>query len=896
MPANPASTPPSSNRGGFLLCLAVLVAVLGAIFHQSFDPEQVHFANDGPLGSIMAQSDLAWQNFRGYWQDLNWVGGQQPAGFLNLTNTLLAVLGPVTFAKLYPPITLLVLGLSAWLLFRQLRLGTLACTLGAVAVALNTDPFSRACWGVGPWIMANAMCYLSLAALASPAIKQLWLRAALAGAATGLGVMEGFDTGAIYSLFVAAFAFFLVLSQDGETSKKAVKGAVLVALVAVVAAFVAAQALTTLVGTQIKGIAGTAQDAASIKARYDFATQWSLPKVETLRVIIPGLFGYRMDTAEGGAYWGTVGQHPGYEQHHQGYPRHSGSGEYAGVLVVLIALWGAAQSFRKKDSAFSDTEKRMIWFWCAVALVGLLLAWGRHAPFYRMFYALPYASTIRNPIKFMHQFHLGLLIVFAYGLQGLWRRYLEPTTTPEGSLVAHLKGWWKKVAGFDKKWAIGSVIALAASLLGWLMFASSRAELKSYLEKNGFTAQTVPTDPNIAEHIVQFSLGEIGWYLLFLVLSLSIVIVILSGALSGRRARGASVFLGLLLLADLGRANAPWVLYYNYVERYASNPVLDVLRRDNHEQRTAIMPLQGGNMLAFLQQHYHMEWLQYQFPFYNIQSLDIAQEPRKAQEKIDYEQSLSRTPARYWELTNTRFFFGMVNMADFLNANFDPERRRFHIHTPFSLQYVRTNSTVLSAIVTNAGPFALIEFTGALPRAALYSQWQATPGGTNTLATLASPVFDPTRLVLVEDKLPAPDAGATNASVPVKFASYSPRRLTFKVNAAESSVLLLNDRFDPAWTVRVDGQPAPLLRCNYIMRGVHLAKGEHTVEFSFQPPVTSFYVSLTALLVSVGLCGLALILRAKTPEPAVPPSPTAAPDKPIAPAGRKPENGKRKSR
>jgi hypothetical protein len=50
-------------------------------------------------------------------------------------------------------------------------------------------------------------------------------------------------------------------------------------------------------------------------------------------------------------------------------------------------------------------------------------------------------------------------------------------------------------------------------------------------------------------------------------------------------------------------------------------------------------------------------------------------------------------------------------------------------------------------------------------------------------------------------------------------------------------VLLLNDRFDPAWRVAVDGQPASLLRCNYIMRGVQLAPGAHTVEFTFQIPI-----------------------------------------------------------
>ena len=69
-------------------------------------------------------------------------------------------------------------------------------------------------------------------------------------------------------------------------------------------------------------------------------------------------------------------------------------------------------------------------------------------------------------------------------------------------------------------------------------------------------------------------------------------------------------------------------------------------------------------------------------------------------------------------------------------------------------------------------------------------------------------------------------------------------------------MLLLNDRFDPTWRVLVDGKPETLLRCNYLMRGVHLEPGAHTVEFRFQPPVRPLYVSLAAILVGLLLLGV----------------------------------------
>jgi uncharacterized membrane protein YfhO len=76
-------------------------------------------------------------------------------------------------------------------------------------------------------------------------------------------------------------------------------------------------------------------------------------------------------------------------------------------------------------------------------------------------------------------------------------------------------------------------------------------------------------------------------------------------------------------------------------------------------------------------------------------------------------------------------------------------------------------------------------------------------------------------------------------------------------------VLLLNDRFDPHWSVLVDGKPAELLRCNFIMRGVYLTPGEHTVEFRFTLPKGPLYVSLTAIGVGIFLLGFLIFLERK---------------------------------
>ena len=69
------------------------------------------------------------------------------------------------------------------------------------------------------------------------------------------------------------------------------------------------------------------------------------------------------------------------------------------------------------------------------------------------------------------------------------------------------------------------------------------------------------------------------------------------------------------------------------------------------------------------------------------------------------------------------------------------------------------------------------------------------------------------------------------------FLSYSSKKIVLQAAPAVPSILLLNDRFSTDWQVVVDGKPASLLRCNYIMRGVYLERGSHRVEFRFHLPL-----------------------------------------------------------
>jgi hypothetical protein len=901
---------PRRNGLFFPILLAVILAVL---FAKSFLPGYVHFSNDGPLG----QQNAAWRQlpagFTGSWYDLNDIGTDVGAIPPAPSSLIFLLLGPVGYAKFLAPIALFILGLGAWTLFRQLKFSPLAAVLGGLAAALNSAFFATACWGVALQQIAMGMVFFALALVManSPETPRFirWSRLALAGLCVGVSVMEGADNGAIFSLFVAAYVFFKSLNDEGvPVMKKIGRGIGRVAMIALFAGFIATETVTSLVGTYIVGTAGMQQNkkAEDSQAHWDWATQWSLPKIETLGLFVPGVFGYKMDTPvgmdfleddyKGGQYWGGIGRDPVLDRYFESgshgpmpqysFMRQTGGQNYAGILVALVAFLAIAQSFRKQNSIFPKVQRRFIWFWTAALVISLLLAWGRFAPFYKFLYMLPYFSTIRNPIKFLAVFSLAIVILFAYGMDALSRRYLQTPNGKFNSVSAQFKNWRATVRSFDRNWSLFCVIAFGVSVFAWLVYASQKSSLVHYLQRVGFG------DEDMAKEIAGFSIGQVGWSVLTFALAVALVILVLAGIFSGKRARFGGFLLGALLVADLGRADLPYIIHWNYIQKYASNPIIDFLRDKPYEHRVADL-----HSKSLFEDLYRIEWSQQLFPYYNIQSLDIIQSPRVTADLEAYDLALTPTGentyylvARRWQLTNTRYLLGPAGFLDQLNEQLDPAQHRFRIVQRFNVVpkpgiEQPTELEQLTAVPDDNGEYALFDFAGALPRAKLYTDWQTNSAGdfknfttnglseidtkifddagTNgflTLKKLTSPSFNPEQTVLLDAPLPEanPSPAANQDSGKVEFKSYSPKKIVFSARAVAPSVLLLNGKFDPHWRVTVDGKPAELFRADYIMRGVFVPPGAHTVEFQFSLPSKPLYVTLAAIAVSILLCGVLL--------------------------------------
>jgi hypothetical protein len=940
-------------NGSFLLLLLLLGGTLAVLCRQGFRPYQVFWANDISLGAFMESCDRLPDAIFACWADYWWLGGPSLAYPPNLSNFCMALLTPEVHLKFYAPLSMLFLGFGAWFFFRQLRFAPMVCVLGGLAAGLNMHFFSNACWGLPQWNICAGMIFIALGILVSSAIRPLWIKGVLAGLSTGMAVMEGFDVGAILSIYVGVFVAFTFLTEEEKPSVRASKTLLLGGLVVVSAILISLSTIYTLVALQIKGTGNSGQSDSD---RWGFTTQWSIPKLETVRVIIPGVFGYRMQdyttsTNKDGVYWGKIAEDPHIQDLESGDPqvrtnaaaalgippqnpaiavlagnekeareaildqikaqlqrRHTGNGEYAGILVCLLAAFGLANTWRKAGAPYSSRERRAVWFWGGAALFSLVAAWGRFGFVYRVIFEMPFLTNIRSPMKFMHPLNISLIILSGYGLEALYRRYLSQPAPPSGSIFRHWLKWWGKASGFEKKWVIGSGIALIVAVAGYFIVQSSRPDIVHYLERNGFGADQ-------SGQIASFSSGEVGLFVVYLALSAAILVIILSGAWAGKRAVWAWVFLAAIMICDLARADVPWVRYYNYTEKLSPNPVVDILRQKPWEHRVVsrFSPM-GAYDLGGADGNFgglcHW-WLENDYPYNNIESLEIDQAPRmpvldssyigdfalrsnndlspaalqwasahqsdKPPNPLWYWVTQSGPAARLWRLTNTRYIFADAHLTDVLNQFTEPANsfrtvlRMDMIQKPGVTQVEDAGDMTVST--NNQGALALIEDTRALPRAKLYANWQVVEDKV-ALQDLASPQFDPEKTVLVAQTTPLSQTPAQANADPgsVEITLYEPKHLILQADAKTPSVLLLNDHTGDYWNVWIDQKPGTVLRCNYIMQGVFLPPGRHTIELRYQPPQKILYTSLAAFALGIVLGGYVFIghflRRPMTPSPA----------------------------
>lgn len=126
--------------------------------------------------------------------------------------------------------------------------------------------------------------------------------------------------------------------------------------------------------------------------------------------------------------------------------------------------------------------------------------------------------------------------------------------------------------------------------------------------------------------------------------------------------------------------------------------------------------------------------------------------------------------------------------------------------------------------------------------------------------------FDPAKEAFVHDeykgKVNAARLGRPN-NADIKLTSYHPDKLQYEYTAPNDVFAVFSEvYYDKGWKAYVDGEEVPIIRTDYLLRGLQLPGGNHKVEFVFDPQtmkISSIVSLIGSIVLVLGLGGAIFI-------------------------------------
>lgn len=99
--------------------------------------------------------------------------------------------------------------------------------------------------------------------------------------------------------------------------------------------------------------------------------------------------------------------------------------------------------------------------------------------------------------------------------------------------------------------------------------------------------------------------------------------------------------------------------------------------------------------------------------------------------------------------------------------------------------------------------------------------------------------FNPTQIAIVDKRFEQQLKGfkaQKDGEGQINLSQYDPKHMVYSSNASSEQLAVFSEiYYSDGWNAYIDGKPAEHFRCNYVLRAMRIPKGEHTVEFKFEP-------------------------------------------------------------
>ncbi|MDO8446941.1 MAG: YfhO family protein [Deltaproteobacteria bacterium] len=515
------------------------------------------------------------------------------------------------------------------------------------------------------------------------------------------------------------------------------------------------------------------KDSTRENLTYEWVSIFSFPSENLITFMIPDFFGDMIKVA----YWG------------KNYLWEMSA--YVGIMPLILAVM-----------AFFHARRRVVWFFSGLAVVSLILAFGKYTPLLKLLYThAPGFNLFRGNSKWIFLNAFSLAVLSGFGADAI------------ANHVDHIKNRFRiGVAGF-------ALIAVSGLIFMYAIFDETwfREAIGKSVYSGDFFNNPEPFMQRGFEAFAAASFRDGFLWAMALLMSGSAALLLYSYGILKEKAFKVSLL--AIIVFDLFSFGMRYMVTFDSKEVYWDKEVVSFLKQDKEPFRVIAPEMDANSGMASGIETlggYDTIMLKRYSEFINLSQGLL---PGKPNLSMDIKSINKRT-----DLLNARYLVLQSGPS--------------------------VNNPAFRSVFDN-GRYRIYKNMNAMPRAFVVHAAKVINDRDSIFREMVGPEFNPAYLAIIEEEPDIPLNKPTNVSPVPRFMEYYPNRVIMEASLTEPGLLVLGDVYYPGWKAYVDGKETKVYRANYIMRAVALREGRHMVEFRYEP--LSFKLGATISLATLFL-------------------------------------------
>jgi len=524
----------------------------------------------------------------------------------------------------------------------------------------------------------------------------------------------------------------------------------------------------------IRGGSALAENATSSGLNLDYAFAWSQGWTELLTLIIPNIMGGASPD-----YWG---------------PKSVTSGpHYLGAIAFLLVIYALFFSRRQEKYVFLTS-----------GLLGVFFSLGSNFSLLNnlMFQYAPFFEKFRAPETWLIMATFCFSVIAVFGVEAIYKQL------PEISKAQKKMAYYPIILAL----MIGAAFTFSSSSFLDFEKPGERQQIARYLaQQNNVSVQNQQVQQRVSQYIAQQmkpkrkNLAEEDAFRFTLLILLSGLIVV--GFYHQKISAGTAIAI-LVLLASFDMLQV--------ADRYNND---DSLRSDSID-RERLIQQEARPLDRFITERVQENEEAYPYRVYPV----LANPFNNGMVSYFYPSVGGYSGAKlsiYQDLIERQLSQMNPQVLDMLNVKYLTGRT--------------ARALPGTEVVYQGDDGIVLENIDVLPKAFFTDSLLIADTPQQAMSALNTENGFNARKIAILQK-PAPYQPEKDSTAAVEITEYGPRKISLNYERSNDGFLVLSEIYYPeGWRAYIDGEQTPIYKTNYVLRGIFVPEGQHTVEFRFNP-------------------------------------------------------------